>query len=357
MSTSTYKKPYHVEFSIENFLAQPPKFTGKNTVFCTKNASFFLLGENLNIITNNRKLRPFAFTSNKPTPNKKFVISNFVAGVFKFLNLHKLSDDKRRKYFTCVRRHMQITCDAIKKRRQSPFNNHNQTRTYFRFSVDSKTYYFGIYVPCEKGNCVVCPTHVTRHHTLCWVHSHQQQQQTSPPPPHHRTIFNNIPKTVCSNRLGISYRKEVSYSTRRGAYYIVCSDFRQTSQKKQCINRFERLTRSPRSNHANKLITPNRRSTATLCKHNAVSVRVNLTNVANRFFRRNPDLLPLSFRPGVNTTLDTVLPLVATTMPNFPPSPFVTISPESSPSPPPLLGFTYQDGRIRLVFRSDDEDE
>src|SRR3954452_4909726 len=92
---------YSLDFKVARFLSLPPTFTGKNTLFSVRNrkSSFFLLGENKDIITNNRKLRPFTFNSNKTNPNKKFVISKFIAGIFKFLNIHKLSDQIKKKYF------------------------------------------------------------------------------------------------------------------------------------------------------------------------------------------------------------------------------------------------------------------
>ena len=78
-----------------------------------------------------------------------------------------------------------------------------------------------------------------------------------------------MPKTIRSNRLGIEYRKEISYSSRLKGYYVVCSDFCRFSHKTHCVSRFERLTRSPRSNDALRLITANKRSTSVRCKHNA----------------------------------------------------------------------------------------
>ena len=132
-------------------------------------AQFFLLSDYL-IVTNNKKLRPFTFYSNKSSPNRKYIISKFISGIFKFLNLHHIAKYLQDKYFNCIRHHLLLTATAIRDRLLSTASNNNQTRTYFRFSIGRNTYYFGYYLPCKQADCCISSSHVTRYGPRCWRH-------------------------------------------------------------------------------------------------------------------------------------------------------------------------------------------
>jgi hypothetical protein len=209
---------------------------------------------------------------------------------------------------------MMIVIDAVNKRLSSSYNNNNQTRTYFRFSIAKRIYYFGIYVPCIKGSCVVCPNFVTRHGSMCWTHWKRFCQESTPTPPSHVPKFTYAPKWVRSNRLGIEYVKKTSYSQRYASNFIVCSDFRRFSDKKHQVERFTRLTSSPTSNNYRRLITADKNSTSQRCKHNTgPPMRLSLTSVVDDFFRAFP--LPEGFGHQSASSSAPVLsaPSVATT--------------------------------------------
>ena len=288
MNGTNKSLPYSIDFRITNFVAQPSEFSGKNTFFHQR-AQFFLLSNDNTIITNNKKLRPFAFASNKLRPNRKFIFSNFISGIFKFLNLHRLPKNIKEKYFTCIRRHLLITADAVRARLSSSASNNNQTRTFFRFSTGRKIFYFGIYVPCHSNKCSVPPTHVSKHGPKCWLHWTSFCKQQTPQPPLHCTEFPTKPKRIRSLRLGIEYTKDFVYNSASRTYLVIHSDLKRISSKPQCIQRFDRLTRSPYSNNRSFLLYELDRSVFRLCKHlPGVPQEINLT----QFVCNHPDLIP-----------------------------------------------------------------
>ena len=297
-----------IEFPVINFVAQPPKFTGKATLFHNK-AQFFLLAENNSIITNNKKLRPFVFHFNKNKPNKKFIYSNFISGIFKFLNFHRLPSCMKKKYFTCIRRHLLNTASAIKRRFVSKSKNNNQTKTFFRFSVGQAVYYFGLYTPCNARNCSILPTHVTKHGAKCWIHWKEHCKRSTPPPPIHYPEFPKAPKRITSSRLGVTYTKDLVYMQASNSFLVIYRSLNRSSFNPKCIKRFDRLTRSPASNNRSFLVYQQDRTTFRRCKHlpnkpleldltefvyynqhlididfNTDSVEIDLTQLANHYF-------------------------------------------------------------------------
>src|SRR3954452_3560374 len=144
---SSNQRKYGGSFKVKIFRKMPPKFTGKNTMFCRHNASFFLLeygkkeliNRDYYVHTNNEYLQKFTFSSDRKFPNRNFMFSNFVHGIFRFLNFHHTYNAATYlKYFKIVRRHMHEQYNALVKRTNKNLlasANNNQTRTYFRFSI------------------------------------------------------------------------------------------------------------------------------------------------------------------------------------------------------------------------------
>jgi hypothetical protein len=156
------------------------------------------------------------------------VISNFINGVFHFLNFHKkFSATVQQKYFSIVRRHMNKQFRAICHRLDNAekIKNNNQTRTFFYFSVEHYTFYFGFYLPCVSDSCSALLTFVTKHRARCWIHWKMFcQEYTSNPPLHHYEI-NNVPKKIISRRLDVSYQKEISFSECLDKFFVVYKNF------------------------------------------------------------------------------------------------------------------------------------
>jgi hypothetical protein len=263
ISHNDKRKKFIRTFEVNTFIQQPPKFAGKNTLFSRHQASFFLLHfhctKNFCVVTNNRKFKDVSFYTDRNHPTSNFVISNFINGVFRFLNFHKkFSETERLKYFSIVRRHMIEQFHAICHRLDNAekIKNNNQTRTFFRFSVEHYTYYFGFYLPCISDSCCAPLTFVTRHGARCWIHWKKFCQERTPNPLLHHYEMNNVPKKITCLRLGVTYTKEISFSERLNKFFVVYKNFEHLPNiSKQQIIRFTRLTRSSKSNDFKKLIT------------------------------------------------------------------------------------------------------
>ena len=83
-------------------------------------------------------LGKFSFRSISIQSNFNYSISCYIMAIFRFLNIHKLDKVLQTKYFKCIRRHILITKAAIVNRLNSTFQNNNQTRTFFRFTVGKR---------------------------------------------------------------------------------------------------------------------------------------------------------------------------------------------------------------------------
>jgi hypothetical protein len=138
------QKKYQHTFEVTTFTRQPPKFAGKNTIFSRYKTSFFLLDFNykkhFRIVSNNKKLKDFSFYSDRTHPSLNFIISNFINGVFRFLNFHNnISEIERQKYFNIVR-HQVVSSEAqetsaeyfsrLRARDQSDPQLHQQRRRH-----------------------------------------------------------------------------------------------------------------------------------------------------------------------------------------------------------------------------------
>src|SRR5215813_9233794 len=228
-----FRRTYRHNFDVRYFTRQPSKFAGKNTIFSSYRASFFLLNfhyiKSLHVVSNNTNLCNFYFSSNRRHPNRNYIFAKFINGIFRFLNFHKkFSSDVCQKYFKIVLRHLHEQFQAISSRHHNSekLKNNNQTRNYFRFSVEKNTYYFGFHVPCSVPSCDCPPTFVSKQGSLCWNH---WKVRCSSSTPHHISschTWSNVPKTVTSTRLGISYSKQISFSIKRQKYYVILSNFK-----------------------------------------------------------------------------------------------------------------------------------
>jgi len=272
-------KRFQLTCNVRRFLQQPSKFAGKNTLFGRHNASFFLLNYNvtkkLKVVTNNENFKKFTFNPDRRNPNRNYIITNFINGVFRFFNFHKkYSSELRSKYFKIVRRHLLEQYEAVRCRLDSPTtcSNNNQTRTYFRFSIASQVIYFGFYPPCVSSKCNAPPTFVTKHGSHCWSHWKTFCQERTPVPPIHRHEMSNVPKRITSHRLGITYTKEMSFSEKRNKYFVVYKDLKRLpdASRHQTV-RFDRLTGSPKSNDYKKLVTFDKEKAVIFCKHQPTS--------------------------------------------------------------------------------------
>ena len=140
---------------------------------------------------------------------------------------------------------------------------------YFRFSVGQQIYYFGFYFLCggRSSGCVAPPTFITSSSCLCYEHWTDRCRQCTPTPPTPTTFVpDNTPKHIDSNKLGVSYTKELSFSKKHDQYFVVFKNFRHTSNRSHQILRFDHLTNSS-SNDFKKLITQEKSRAIIPCSH------------------------------------------------------------------------------------------
>src|SRR5271170_872647 len=189
-----------------------------------KNSSFYLLTEDLQyIVTNNKNLKDFSYSSNTQDPSFSYTVSSFITGIMRFLNW--TTSEQKNKIFAVLKRHMTSQYLSIQKRRYlTEYKAHHsggkRTKTFFRFSHLNRTYYFGFHVPCTE--CQLPTTFITRHYQLCDVHFRALQKVTTPKPTidttheglyvsprDSRYVSPDCIRKRMSPRLGIMYKKRV----------------------------------------------------------------------------------------------------------------------------------------------------
>jgi len=106
----------------------------------------------------------------------------------------------------------------------------------------------------------------------------------------HFPEFLTKPKRITSKRLGIAYTKDFVYVQRSDYYLIVRSNLTRISFKPQCIQRFDRLIRSPSSNNRSFLVIDRNRQNFRKCKHlPGKPLELDLTSLADSYFKQIED--------------------------------------------------------------------
>ena len=268
------RKKQELWLEIQKITTKPAKYTGTNTMFSTKNGSSFFLLDILyhKVVTNNKRLERFRYFSNTVKVNDKYVISKFVWGIMKFLNLHKM--ESKNKIFSCIKCHMIITQQSLLKRMSEDSKNNKKTRTYFRFSVGSQTFYFGWYKSCNTSQCIAPITSMNKVYKHCDKHSKEIQRGLTPVPKVDSNRKENGHshagelRTITSQRLGLSYKKKLTWSWRNEAYYIAFSDLEFFDKRsKHQIARFERMIKNITKQREKAFLKGEERTVVRKCRH------------------------------------------------------------------------------------------
>jgi hypothetical protein len=119
--------------------------------------------------------------------------------------------------------------------------NNNQTRTFFRFSVGKQIYYFGFHVPCESFRYCISLTFLSKQGSYCWIHWRKRCQALTLPLFQNFLVMYNTPKLIVSQRLGIFYTKEMSFSERLNKYFVLYKNFKCITFKQKQVTRFDRF--------------------------------------------------------------------------------------------------------------------
>ncbi len=121
---------------------------------------------------------------------------------------------------------MMIKAKILRDRKDSPQQHNKGSKTFFRFSVGSQTFYFGIGINCAYRPCP-CPITIRyQHHSVCPHHKKKylQEYNITPIPPQELSLsahphLNQV-RIIHSKRMGISYEKKLTYSWRHGALFF-----------------------------------------------------------------------------------------------------------------------------------------
>jgi len=87
------------------------------------------------------------YRQNSPILNTKYQISRLITHFFKLQKV--LPNRVRNKYFNLIRKNLLNRLEFISHRRKiTNHKDHNQTKTFFRFTYKRYRFIFGIYIPC-----------------------------------------------------------------------------------------------------------------------------------------------------------------------------------------------------------------
>ncbi|GET62943.1 hypothetical protein GLOIN_2v1682945 [Rhizophagus irregularis DAOM 181602=DAOM 197198] len=224
----TQCSPY--TFTIRTILdgrIRPTRNVGSNRLYSIRRGNcYFLLdptpdSDNCYSIHTNSPLLsttdPFQFTSDRPSPNLKFILSKFLT--FFFYRQNRIPSHARRKYFNRLRQLLLTQRVTSLARWSSSHRNNRRTRTFIQFRYHQSCFYLGLYFGCPF--CKTPAAYVmSQFRHAC--HIHDKKLVHTPPPPSSppfslpcnrvsKRHADGFYKDVTSRRLGISYRKSYAF--------------------------------------------------------------------------------------------------------------------------------------------------
>ncbi|POG75185.1 hypothetical protein GLOIN_2v1824449 [Rhizophagus irregularis DAOM 181602=DAOM 197198] len=159
----------------------------------------------------------FQFTSDRPSPNLKFILSKFLT--FFFYRQNRIPSHARRKYFNRLRQLLLTQRVTSLARWSSSHRNNRRTRTFIQFRYQQSCFYLGLYFGCPF--CKTPAAYVmSQFRHACHIHDKKLVHTPSPPPcPPFTLPCNRVSKRhadgfykdVTSRRLGVSYRKSYAF--------------------------------------------------------------------------------------------------------------------------------------------------
>ncbi|RGB21575.1 hypothetical protein C1646_777696 [Rhizophagus diaphanus] len=155
---------------------------------------------------------PFQFTSDRPSPNFKFILSKFLT--FFFYRQSRIPSRARRKYFNRLRQLLRTQRVTSLARWTSSHRNNRCTRTFVQFRYQQSCFDLGVYYGCPF--CKLPAAYVIsnfRH--ACHIHDKKLIQTPSPSPapplPYLVTVCLEDKKMDANNQQ-LTARTLVSYS-------------------------------------------------------------------------------------------------------------------------------------------------
>ncbi|RGB22507.1 hypothetical protein C1646_775977 [Rhizophagus diaphanus] len=205
----------------------PPTSTSALSIDNDKHSSYtftirtVLDGQNCFTIHTNSPLLftadPFQFTSDRPSPNFKFILSKFLT--FFFYRQSRIPSRTWRKYFNCLRQLLLTQHVTSLARWTSSHRNNRCTHTFIQFRYQRSCFYLGVYYGCPFCKLPAAYVMLNFRHA-CHIHDRKLIQTPSPPPTPPFTLpcnrvsqrqENGYFKELTSRRLGVSYRKSYAF--------------------------------------------------------------------------------------------------------------------------------------------------
>ncbi|CAB5198753.1 unnamed protein product [Rhizophagus irregularis] len=206
---------------------RPARNVGSNRLYSIRRGNcYFLLdptpdSDNCYSVHTNSPLLstmdPFQFTSDRPSPNLKFILSKFLT--FFFYRQNRIPSHARRKYFNRLRQLLLTQRVTSLARWSSSHRNNRRTRTFIQFRYQQFCFYLGLYFGCPF--CKTPAAYVmSQFRHACHIHDKKLVHTPSPPPcPPFTLPCNRVSKRhadgfykdVTSRRLGVSYRKSYAF--------------------------------------------------------------------------------------------------------------------------------------------------
>jgi hypothetical protein len=173
----------------------------------------WIIHTNSNKIRRSEKEKKFLVHSTSKKCNDKYKISRCLSHVMK--NLYCFPERIKKKYYNRIRTLITTTYKATKDRLEKKMQSERNTKTFIKFSYKHTTVYFGIFWRCD--HCENPVAHVfNRNRRGCHAHEHlvrkkptRQRINKKTIKKYHLDLNEGTLKGIQSNRLGISYAKEV----------------------------------------------------------------------------------------------------------------------------------------------------
>ncbi|CAB5190207.1 unnamed protein product [Rhizophagus irregularis] len=168
---------------------RPARNVGSNRLYSIRRGNcYFLLdptpdSDNCYSVHTNSPLLstmdPFQFTSDRPSPNLKFILSKFLT--FFFYRQNRIPSHARRKYFNRLRQLLLTQRVTSLARWSSSHRNNRRTRTFIQFRYQQSCFYLGLYFGCPF--CKTPAAYVmSQFRQACHIHDKKLVHTPSPPP-------------------------------------------------------------------------------------------------------------------------------------------------------------------------------
>ncbi|POG75176.1 hypothetical protein GLOIN_2v1770550 [Rhizophagus irregularis DAOM 181602=DAOM 197198] len=185
---------------------------------------------------------PFQFTSDRPSPNLKFILSKFLT--FFFYRQNRIPSHARRKYFNRLRQLLLTQRVTSLARWSSSHRNNRRTRTFIQFRYHQSCFYLGLYFGCPF--CKTPAAYVmSRFRHACHIHDKKLVHTPPPPPSPSFTLpCNCVSKRHADDDSGtLSARTLISYSAHKSISHPSKKQLARQERHKDLLSDWSKFSR------------------------------------------------------------------------------------------------------------------